>query len=154
MRLFTRLTTLVALLVLVTVPAFAQGTSATLTGTVTSDGKPLPGATITVSSPALQGTRTAVSGSNGDYSIAALPPGSYTVVVELEGMSKVTAKKQLTLKTDSGEQTSPVQGKALTSVKAFKAGDKVVVTCKDKADGTHEATIAIKKAPAAPAGTK
>jgi len=97
MRLFTRLTALAALLVLVTVPVFAQGTSATLTGTVTSDGKPLPGATITVSSPALQGTRTAVSGSNGDYSIPALPPGSYTVVIELEGMSKVTAKKQLTL---------------------------------------------------------
>ena len=97
MRLLTRLTALVALLVLMTVPAFAQGTSATLTGTVTSDGKPLPGATITVSSPSLQGTRMAVSGSNGDYSIAALPPGSYTVVVELEGMSKVTAKKQLTL---------------------------------------------------------
>src|SRR5258707_706235 len=53
MKLFTRLTVLVALLVLVTVPAFAQATSATLAGTVTSDGKPLPGATITVTSPAL-----------------------------------------------------------------------------------------------------
>jgi hypothetical protein len=71
--------------------------------------------------------------------------------VNAEFVSYDAAKKSLTLKTDAGEQTSPVQGKALTSVKAFKAGDKVVVTCKDKADGTHEATIAIKKAPAAPA---
>ena len=71
-----------------------------------------------------------------------------------EFVSYDAAKKSLTVKTDAGEQTSPVQGKALTSVKAFKAGDKVVVTCKDKADGTHEAAIAIKKAPAAPAGTK
>jgi hypothetical protein len=59
------------------------------------------------------------------------------------------AKKELTLKTDSGETTAPVKGRALTQVKSFKAGDKVVVTCRDKADGTHEAAIGIKKAPAA-----
>jgi hypothetical protein len=97
MKFFNRLTALVALLVLVSAPGFAQGTSATLAGTVTSDGSALPGATITVSSPALQGTRTAISGSNGDYSIPALPPGSYTVTVELEGMTKVTKKTQLSL---------------------------------------------------------
>ena len=56
------------------------------------------------------------------------------------------AKKTLTLKTDSGETTAPVKGRALTQVKSFKAGDQVVVTCRDKADGTHEAAIAIKKA--------
>lgn len=97
MKRSTRLFALVALLALLAVPGFAQGTSAALTGTVTSDGKPLPGATITVSSPALQGTRTAISGSNGDYNFPALPPGAYTVTVELEGMQKVTVKKQLSL---------------------------------------------------------
>lgn len=58
------------------------------------------------------------------------------------------AKKTLTLKTDTGETTAPVMGKALTQVKSIKAGDKVTVTCKDKADGTHEGAIAIKKAAA------
>ena len=82
MRFLIRFTALVALLLLVSAPGFAQGTSATLTGTVTSAGTALPGATITVSSPALLGTRTTVSGSNGDYSIPALPPGDYSVVIE------------------------------------------------------------------------
>lgn len=68
-----------------------------------------------------------------------------------EFVSYDAAKKELTLKTDSGDMTSPVQGRALTQVKTFKAGDKVIATCKDKADGTHEATIGIKKAPAAKA---
>ena len=95
MKQSTRLLALVALLALVTVPGFAQGTSAALTGTVTSDGKPLPGATITVTSPSLQGTRTAVTGSNGDYNFPALPPGAYTVTIELEGLQKMTVKKQL-----------------------------------------------------------
>jgi hypothetical protein len=66
-----------------------------------------------------------------------------------EFVSYDAAKKELTVKTDSGETTAPVKGRALTQVKAFKAGDKVIVTCRDKADGTHEAAIGIKKAPAA-----
>ena len=68
----------VAAVLLVGIPLFAQ-TTATLTGTVTSDKAPLPGATVTISSPAMQGTRTAVTGPNGDYNFAALPPGTYTV---------------------------------------------------------------------------
>src|SRR5687767_9157633 len=97
MRVFTRLIALAALAALVAVPVFSQGTTATLTGTVTSGGSPLPGALITVSSPSLQGVRSAVSGSNGDYSISGLPPGEYTIRVELEGMQAVTQRARLQL---------------------------------------------------------
>jgi outer membrane receptor protein involved in Fe transport len=79
---------IVAALLLVGIPAFAQIT-ANLTGTVTSDKSPLPGATVTISSSALQGTRTAVTGPNGDYNFAALPPGSYVVTFELAGLQSV-----------------------------------------------------------------
>src|SRR5262245_47622957 len=68
--------------------------------------------------------------------------------VDGEFVSFDAAKKTMTLKTDSGETTAPVMGKALTQVKGIKAGEKVTVTCKDKADGTHEGAIAIKKAAA------
>ncbi|HYS56462.1 MAG TPA: TonB-dependent receptor [Thermoanaerobaculia bacterium] len=81
---------------LVSVSAFAQ-TTATLTGTVTTGGKPLPGVTVTVSSPNLQGTRTTVSGANGDYVFPSLPPGPYQVSFELEGMQKVTKNSTLKL---------------------------------------------------------
>jgi hypothetical protein len=87
---------LVIALFLFTTAALAQ-TTANLTGTVTSDGKPLPGVSVTVSSPQLQGTRTAVSGPNGDYAFQALPPGDYKVVFELEGMSKVSRSATLRL---------------------------------------------------------
>ncbi len=67
----------------------AQSTTGTLVGTVTSDGKPLPGVTVTVTSPVLQGSRTAVTGEAGGYHFPALPPGDYSVTFDLEGMGKI-----------------------------------------------------------------
>jgi|SRR5437867_1544871 len=72
-------------MLVISASAFAQ-TTATLTGTVTTEGKGLPGVTVTVSSPNLQGTRTTVSGANGDYVFPSLPPGPYKVDFDLEGM--------------------------------------------------------------------
>lgn len=73
-------------------PVIAQTTpTGTLTGRVTDPaGLILPGVTVTVSSPALQGTRTAVTSGNGDYIIPFLPAGEYTVVFDLAGFT--TAK--------------------------------------------------------------
>lgn len=65
-------------------------TTGGLAGTVTSGGSPLPGVTVTVSSPALQGTRTTVTGEGGGYTFPSLPPGRYAVTFDIEGMSKVT----------------------------------------------------------------
>jgi outer membrane receptor for ferrienterochelin and colicin len=95
MKSYRYLVVLVVLLV-ASVSAFAQ-TTGVLTGTVTTDGNPLPGATVSVSSPSLQGTRTAVTDANGNYNIAALPPGDYTVKTELSGMSPVTRTVRVTL---------------------------------------------------------
>lgn len=70
---------------------FAQSsTTGALSGTVTTGGNGLPGATITVTSPNLQGSRTAVTDANGNYSIAGLPPGDYTVKAELSGLQTVS----------------------------------------------------------------
>jgi outer membrane receptor for ferrienterochelin and colicin len=91
MRMGSRLTALLGLILLVAIPAFAQ-TTASITGVVTTEGNPLPGATVTISSPSLQGTRTTVTGDAGGYSFPGLPPGTYTVTVELEGMQTVTKK--------------------------------------------------------------
>ena len=95
---FTRFLAVLAILILASVGAFAQSTTTgALTGTVTSDGAPLPGATITVTSPQAQGSRTAVSDANGNYNIPALPPGDYTVRVELSGLQPVTRTTRVTL---------------------------------------------------------
>jgi len=84
------------LILLVAAAAFGQ-TTAVLTGTVTSEGKALPGATVTISSPALQGTRTTVTGETGGYNFSGLNPGLYTVRVELSGLSTVTRTAPLSL---------------------------------------------------------
>jgi outer membrane receptor for ferrienterochelin and colicin len=83
---------IIALLALSLAPAvlFAQGTTGTLTGTVRNDGAPLPGATVTITSPTMQGARTAITDVNGNYNFGALPPGDYAVRVELSGMATVT----------------------------------------------------------------
>jgi hypothetical protein len=84
------------LISLLAVGAFAQTTSS-LTGRVTMDGNPLPGVTVTISSPSLQGTRTAITDVNGNYNFAAIPPGTYTVRFEMESMQTVSRNTQVGL---------------------------------------------------------
>jgi hypothetical protein len=87
--------TLAALLV-VAMPLVAQ-TLGSLTGTVNFDSAPLPGATVTISSPALQGTRTTTTDVNGNYNFAALPPGQYQVEITMESMETATVPARVTL---------------------------------------------------------
>jgi outer membrane receptor protein involved in Fe transport len=99
MRLRFRFALLPALLLLLTAGNALGQLSASLTGTVMTDGTALPGVLVTVTSPALQGSRTTVTGENGGYSIAALPPGDYTVTFELAGMATVRKTANLALST-------------------------------------------------------
>jgi hypothetical protein len=76
--------------------AGAQVPTGTISGHIVSaDDAPLPGVTVTVTSPNLQGERVAVTSANGDFIVSLLPPGDYTVVFELSGFS--TLKKQVGL---------------------------------------------------------
>lgn len=77
--------------------ALAQGVqSGTIRGTVAAvDGSVLPGATVTISSTALQGERRTTTESHGVYSFPALPPGDYLVDVAMPGMSP--ARRPVTL---------------------------------------------------------
>lgn len=79
--------------------AQAQGVqTGTLTGSVKDkDGLVLPGVTVTVQSPALQGTQTAVTDGNGIYIVRGLPPGTYTVRFELASFTTVTEGTQVPL---------------------------------------------------------
>ena len=78
--------------------AFAQGNpTGTISGHVTDpDNLALPGVTITVASPGLQGVRTAVTSANGDYIVPFLPAGEYGVTFELHGFA--TVKQTISLK--------------------------------------------------------
>ena len=97
MKLVKRSFVALATMLLVAVPIFAQATLGNLTGTVIMDGAPLPGVTVTISSPALQGTRVAYTDVNGNYNFAALPPGDYTVNFSMESMQPVTTTTRVSL---------------------------------------------------------
>jgi outer membrane receptor protein involved in Fe transport len=88
---------IVLLLILSAGASFAQGlTNATLRGRVTNEGQGLPGVTVTITSRTLQGARTAVTSTNGDYVFVALPPGDYTVSFAIQAFKSVTQTIALT----------------------------------------------------------
>ena len=84
--------------------ALAQGSpTGTISGRVRSDNSALPGVTVTATSPALQGSRTAVTSENGDFILPLLPPGTYTVVFELQGFQSVRQEASV-----AAAQTVPI----------------------------------------------
>ncbi len=80
------------LLPLAAAPVWAQGIpTGTLMGRVSGqEGAALPGVSVTAKSPALQGSRAAVTNVNGDYVIPNLRPGDYTIVFSMTGFQNVT----------------------------------------------------------------
>ena len=73
--------------------AHAQGnTTGSLTGTLTdASGGVLPGATVTLSGPNIQGTRTDTTDAQGTYNFRNLPPGGdYKLTAQLSGFRDST----------------------------------------------------------------
>ena len=85
------------LLALAAPAATAQGVqTGTIRGTVVdAQGLVVPGVTVTATSPTVQGSRTAVTDTTGNYTITALPPGVYEITYELSGFT--TVKQQTTV---------------------------------------------------------
>ncbi len=88
-------------LLLAPVTALAQSTGAITGRVAATDGSLLPGVTVEASGDVLPGGRMAVTSTNGDYRLSALPPGMYTVTFTLSGMQTVTRMAQVQLSTDT-----------------------------------------------------
>jgi len=121
---FATLVTLLAAAALVPSVAAAQGS---ITGVVTdTSGAVLPGVTVEVASPALiERVRSAVTDGTGQYQIANLPPGGYTVSFMLAGFNALkregieltgnfTATVNGTLRVGELSETVTVTGEAPT----------------------------------------
>jgi hypothetical protein len=66
--------------------AQTTATTGVLFGVVSDgEGKTLPGVTVSITSPALQGTRTFTTGNAGEYNFPLLPPGTYRIEANLSG---------------------------------------------------------------------
>lgn len=82
---------LLAALVIAAAPAWAQEQSGSiLVKAVDPQGAVMPGATVTISSPVLPNGQTGTTDTGGAYRFVSLPPGAYTVKVELQGFQTVT----------------------------------------------------------------
>jgi len=102
--------------------SFAQGRqTGSIYGTVLDEeGNPLPGATITLSGPAVMGAKSYVTDEAGRFRFVALLPGEYEVKVELEGFNTYIRKD---LRCSVGKTT---EFKAILTVKTVE--EEITVT--------------------------
>src|SRR5471030_2651030 len=87
---YIRLLVTALLIATMAAPVLVAQTSTTgaIEGKVTdSSGAVLPGVTVELSSPNLQGTKTEVSDRNGVFRFSLLPPGTYNITATLAGFS-------------------------------------------------------------------
>ena len=80
-----------AFLLILSPLAFSQSReTGAIVGTILDEeGTPLPGVTVTLSSPDIMGEKTAITDADGRYRFPALPPGVYQVKAELPGFASV-----------------------------------------------------------------
>src|SRR5262245_63068456 len=89
-------------------------TTGSIVGRVTDEqGGVLPGVTVEARSPALQGSRTAVSDETGTYRLTLLPPGSYTVSYTLEGFA-ADSRTDVAVALDKDTTLNPVMRAAVS----------------------------------------
>ncbi len=108
------------------VPAYAQvsATTGSINGKVTdATGGVLPGVSVTIASPSMQGTRNDVTNTQGDYRFPAIAPGEYRITYELAGFGTVvregvrvglgfTATVNTEMKVATLEETVTVSGES------------------------------------------
>jgi hypothetical protein len=84
---------LLSIVFLSALDVFAQGVqTGTIRGTVVDQQDlPLPGVTVTISSPALQGQRTAITAMDGTYAFRALPAGDYEIAFDISSFAALSA---------------------------------------------------------------
>ncbi|MCC6522546.1 MAG: TonB-dependent receptor [Polyangiaceae bacterium] len=110
-----------------------------LTGTVTdaASGKPLADVTVVVVSPSLQGAQTVLTDGSGLYRVPNLPPGQYSVSLDLEGY-KPYSRGGIGLASDStvrmNAQMLPV---ALRAEEVVVVGEAPTVDVGSTATGRH-----------------
>ncbi|MFI5143793.1 MAG: carboxypeptidase regulatory-like domain-containing protein, partial [Thermoanaerobaculales bacterium] len=124
---------------MVSLRGFAQMPTGTLSGRASDGKEALPGVNVTVTSPNLQGARTAVTGSSGDYIFAFLPPGEYQVKFELEGFETIETTVRINAaQTQRLDATMP-QAKVKEEVKV--TGSIETISATQQASTTYEASV-------------
>ena len=143
--------------------ALAQGIpTGSISGRVENEGQGLPGVSVTAKSPNLQGVRTTVTSVNGDYYFANLPPGEYTIRMELSGFSpheetvrvgasqKVTVNAVMSLKAVEASATVIARSEQVST----SAADAATYTSRDDEQAPGRADADLGGRPRARASTR
>ena len=86
MRLKTFISVFALFLMLAPLALSQSKETGAVVGTIMDDqGEPLPGVTVTLTSPNLIGIRSKTTDDRGNYRFPALPPGLYALKAELQG---------------------------------------------------------------------
>ena len=90
------LSVLILLLALSFTTARGQVATGSISGHV-DDGQGLsvPGVTVSATSPNLQGARETVTAASGNYALPLLPPGPYTLTLQLDGFAPVIVERRV-----------------------------------------------------------
>jgi hypothetical protein len=125
--------------------SFAQGVqSGTIRGVV-KDQQDLavPGATVTVTSPALQGPRSVVTDAQGGFVFRSLPAGDYEVKFELSGFSTITHKTAVALGLTVEENVTMKAATVVESVQVVAETPAVIATPVIGANMKHDEVEAL-----------
>lgn len=133
-----RRTVLLLLTLLLTAAAATAQTTGSIFGRVTdTDGGALPGVLVEARSPALQGSRSAVTDEAGQYRLTLLPPGVYSVNYNLEGFG--TESRDLSVSLDRDATVNVALTPALSEEITITAEVPVVDTTSTTLGTTLEA---------------
>ncbi|CAM2068821.1 TonB-dependent receptor [Sulfidibacter corallicola] len=116
-----RRTLVCCLLIVCGLPLSAQTGTSVITGTVTNEDQPLPGALVVLEGEVLQGQREIVTNDKGLFRFALLPPGSgYRIRVTMTGFQTAVRKDVNLPLGKTVKLTIPIQPQSVT--------DELVVT--------------------------
>ncbi|MEO8197453.1 MAG: TonB-dependent receptor [Thermoanaerobaculia bacterium] len=116
--------------------ATAQGIpTGRLSGRVTdSEGNGVPGVSVEISSPSLQGVRSTTTDLNGDYVVPSLPPGEYTATYTMDGFDMQSRTSRLA--SSQALQLDVNMSLAAVTETIEVTGEAVTVISKDNTNAT------------------
>jgi outer membrane receptor protein involved in Fe transport len=139
MRSLNRIVLTLVACALLAAPALAQVIpTGTLSGHVIDAKDPLPGVTVTLASPSLQGTRTVVTEVTGDYIFKFLPPGDYTVNFQLQGFQALETTIKISAAQDARLDATMPQARIAEQVTVVGSQETISTSIQNAATVTHE----------------
>src|SRR5436309_3488253 len=129
-----RLLTVFSAVLLSTLPVIAQ-TQASMSGVIHDpSGAVIPGVSVTVTNPATNFVRAAISNETGVYNIPGLQPGRYNIKVELPGFRPITQDVELQIQQSARLDFTLQVGEISQTVEV--AGTAALIATEDATVGT------------------